>query len=471
MNRRSRMLLILGAAVALLAAAFAVVAWHPWRTAADDSPDPAGAEPPRQFVAISQLEASRLRSIALTSAAGTIELDNVEGAWKIVRPAPLALKPGPLNDLVFSVTTLSSERVIEERPEDLAPYGLDPPAVTVRVTLDDGTVRELYLGDMTPAGDTYYLMAQGDPRVFTVREHHGTYFHYGLQDLWEGARTPIDAGNVVYVRVRRSGATVLEIARTPELFRSDIELRTTTLSVVHPWAAAPKPVDLYTLTDFAKSFSSLRAEVAIDANAVDLSRYGLDRPSWDLLMKDGNGRSLHVMTGKTENGVLFLMFEGDPTIYAGDPNLLALLDVDPVRFASKQAVVVRIDRIDRLAVSSAGSRHVLEIRRATPGSEDGAQWLVDGRPVSAKAFKDFYTAAMSMQADAFHDDPVSGAPEVTLEFTMISGPLRTYAVDFVPYSREFYAVVKSGKSDMLVNRQQVRAVLRWLEDLVKAAGG
>ncbi len=53
--------------------------------------------------------------------------------------------------------------------------------------------------------------------------------------------------------------------------------------MVHPWASSPKPADLYTITDFASALSRLQAEVAIDANAKDLSRYGLDRPSWDLL--------------------------------------------------------------------------------------------------------------------------------------------------------------------------------------------
>ncbi len=89
---------------------------------------------------------------------------------------------------------------------------------------------------------------------------------------------------------------------------------------------------------------------------------------------------------------------------------------------------------------------------------------MDGFPVDVKAFKDFYTAAMSMQADAFHDDPVTAAPDVTMEFTMSSGSVRTYTVGFVPHSQEFYAVVKNGRSDMLVNRLQVKAVLKWLDD-------
>jgi hypothetical protein len=49
--------------------------------------------------------------------------------------------------------------------------------------------------------------------------------------------------------------------------------------------------------------------------------------------------------------------------------------------------------------------------------------------------------------------------------------VRTFTVGFVPYSQEFYAVVKSGRSDLLVNRQQVKVLLQWLEELAQKAGG
>lgn len=469
MKRRSLTLLALGGAVALLAAAGGLAAWHPWSRA--DAAGAVEAEPAMSFVAISNVAVDQLRSIELVGKAGTIELDSVEGAWKIVRPAVLELKEAPLNDLLFSVTTLSSERIIEENPRDLAPYGLDEPAVTVRVGLANGEVREFYLGDMTPAADTYYLMAKGDPRVFTVREHHGTYFRYVLQDLWAGARTPVDAADIAHARVVLAGKLRLEIAKTEELNRSDVEFRGTSLSVVYPWASAPKPADPAVVAEFAQSFASLQGEVAVDANPADPSRYGLDEPSAELLLGDGKGNSFHVTTGKTEDGVLYLRFEGDPTIYAGDPRLLALLDVDPFRFVNRLAMIVRLDRVDRLAISAGAVRHEMEIRRKTPGSEDGAAWLVDGGAVSEKAFKDFYVRAVSLQADALHDDPVSGSPDVTFAFTLNAGSVRTYTVSFVPHSQEFYAVVKGGRSDLLVNRQQVKVLLQQLEDLATSAGG
>ena len=136
--------------------------------------------------------------------------------------------------------------------------------------------------------------------MFTVREHHGTYYRYVLQDLWEGARTPIDAADIVRVRLVLAGKLRLDLARTEELNRSDVEFRGTSLSVVYPWASAPKPADPAVVTEFARSFGSLQGEVAVDANPADLSRYGLDKPSAELLLGDGQGNSFRVMTGKVE---------------------------------------------------------------------------------------------------------------------------------------------------------------------------
>ncbi len=476
MKRRSLTLLALGGAIVLLVAAGVLVAWHPWTRAAGATASGAGgaateAEPPAKFVTISALSVDSLQSIELASRPGTIELDDVEGIWKIVKPAVLAVKQGPLQDLLYSVTNLSSERVIEEHPANLAQYGLEPPEVTVRLHLTTGEVRELYLGNMTPAGDSYYLMARGDSRVFTVREHHGTYFHYMIQDLWEGGRTPIDAGNVVFLKLARQGKTVVQLERTEELYRSSIEFRPNALSVVYPWAAAPKPVDSVAVTGFASSLSALRSEVAVDANPGDKAPYGLDHPSAELQLVDNTGNKLHVFTGTVDGPVLFLQFEGDPTVYAGDARLLDLLNVDPFQFVNKYAVIVKLDRVDRLEIARGGTRHVLEVRRKTPGSEDGAEWLVDGHAVAVKAFKNFYTDAMSLQIDGLHDGAATGAAEVTMTFMLNSGSARTFTASFVPYSQEFYAVLKGGKGDILVNRQQVKVLLEELDSLASAASG
>jgi hypothetical protein len=336
------------------------------------------------------------------------------------------------------------------------------------VTLTNGEIREVYLGDMTPAGDSYYLMAKGDSRVFTVREFHGTYYQYSLRDLWEGARNPIDASYIVALRILKQGKPVVEIEPTQALYKADVEFRGTTLSVVYPWTVLPKPADLYFLTAFVRSLQDLLPEVAIDANPADLSRYGLDRPQAELYIRDGTGSILHVYAGAQQGQALFLRFEKDPTVYAGDPNLLQILAVNAFQFASKNAAIVKLDNIDTLTITAGAVRHVLEVQRATRGSEEGAQWLVDNRPVDEKSFKDAYVAAVSLQVDSYNDKPVSGAPDVTMTFGMNTGAA-PFTVRFIPWSDQFYQVNKPGRADILVNRQQVKVLLGIIDSLAAKA--
>ncbi len=473
MRRRSLTLLVLGCALALVAAAGGLVAWHPWTSAGSESAaapggEAGGAQPPQAFVPILQYDQDLIRSVALTSAAGTIELDEVQGTWKIVKPALLEVKKSALDDLLYSLSNLASERVIEDHPRDLSIYGLDRPLVTVTLTLTNGTVREVFLGNMTPAGDSYYLMAKGDSRVFTVREHHGTYFQYTLRDLWAGARTPIDASYIVALRIAKQGKPLVEIRQTEALYKSDVEFRGTTLSVVYPWAAQPKPADLYFLTGFVTSFQSLQGEVAVDANPADKAKYGLDKPQYELYLRDGTGNTLHVYVGNEQGAALFLQFEKDPTVYAGDPQLLKILSVDAFQFASKNAAIVKLDNVDTLTFTAGAVRHVMEVKRATKGSEVGAQWLVDGHPVPEKSFKDAYVTAVSLQVDSYNDKPVTGAADVTMTFGLNTGA-GPFVVRFIPWSDEFYQVSKAGRSDILVNRQQVKVLLGAIDALAAAA--
>ena len=471
MKRRSLTLLVLAAALVILAAVTGIIAWHPW------SPDGVNTQavdgqPPMEFVTISEIDQNQVKSVQLVSASGTIELVRSQNTWEMAKPGKLDVKPGPVQDLLYSISNLVSERVIEEQPEGLEPYGLDIPIVTVRITLDTGEVRELYLGDITPAADSYYLMAEGDPRVFTVREHHGAYFSYGIPDFWVGSRKPIDPNYIVALKIMKQEKPVLEIASTMELYRNDVEFRGTTFSVVYPWTSSPKAVDLNFLTSFVASVASLNTEVAVDANPADKAKYGLDRPSFELLIQDGHGEILHVITGKQEQGMLYLQFANDPTVYAGDPRLLSLLEIEPFAFVSKNAAIVDIRKVDSLTITFGNVKHVLEIRRETPGSEEGAEWLVDGRAIDVKTFKDFYVFSISLQIDAFYEDEgaVDASVEAEMTFEINEGPVPALKVEFVPYSQEFYAVRKNGKGGILVNRQQVNALVAELDKLVQYAG-
>lgn len=94
------------------------------------------------------------------------------GNWQITQPESFGADQSTINGALASLSALNSERVVEDKPSDLKRYGLDQPAVEVRVTEKDNKTQKLLFGDDTPAGGAVYAMLAGDPRVFTVSSYN-----------------------------------------------------------------------------------------------------------------------------------------------------------------------------------------------------------------------------------------------------------------------------------------------------------
>ena len=90
------------------------------------------------------------------------------GDWQVAETPVLPGDSGIIGSLVTSVSTLNSERIVEDKPADLTPYGLAKPAIEAEISTKDGKGSKLLLGDNTPTGSGTFAMIEGDPRLFTV---------------------------------------------------------------------------------------------------------------------------------------------------------------------------------------------------------------------------------------------------------------------------------------------------------------
>lgn len=113
----------------------------------------------------------------------TVLKKDASGKWSLAAPKPLAVDVDAVTGITNTLNPLSSDRVIEEKAADLAPYGLNTPAVELDITGKDGKVRKLLIGDDTPTGGSVYAALAGDPRVFTMSSSLKTSLDKSWQDL------------------------------------------------------------------------------------------------------------------------------------------------------------------------------------------------------------------------------------------------------------------------------------------------
>lgn len=97
-----------------------------------------------------------------------------EGNWKLTAPQPLAVDQDAVRGIVTTVTSLDSNRLIEEKAGDLAGYGLNAPTVAISIGQKGGKSSKLLVGDETPTGGNFFAKLANDPRVFTIASWNKT---------------------------------------------------------------------------------------------------------------------------------------------------------------------------------------------------------------------------------------------------------------------------------------------------------
>jgi Domain of unknown function (DUF4340) len=105
------------------------------------------------------------------------------GKWQITAPKPLGADQEAVSGLVSTVSSLNSERVVDDKPADLSQYGLAQPSLELDITTKDPKPQKLLLGDDTPAGNAVFVKLDGDPRVFTIASYNKSSLDKSASDL------------------------------------------------------------------------------------------------------------------------------------------------------------------------------------------------------------------------------------------------------------------------------------------------
>jgi len=155
------------AAVVVLAALGGAAWWSEKKEKADAAKPAADATPK-----ILTIPADQFQQIDLVKKnAPATEISKAGGSWKITQPKPLPADQDSVTSLVTSLSSLSSDRLIEDKASDLSSYGLTAPNEQVKITQKNGKVQTLLVGDDTPTGSGTFAKVEGDPRVFTIASY------------------------------------------------------------------------------------------------------------------------------------------------------------------------------------------------------------------------------------------------------------------------------------------------------------
>lgn len=129
------------------------------------------------------------------------------GKWQITAPLAAPADSTTVSAMLSSLSPLNSQRVVEDKAADLAPFGLNNPSVELDIAAKNNT-RRLLLGDAAPTGDAVYVAVAGDPRVYTAPSYIKTSLNKSLDDLRDKRFLPVDSSAVSGIQLIRKGENI-----------------------------------------------------------------------------------------------------------------------------------------------------------------------------------------------------------------------------------------------------------------------
>lgn len=459
--KRWRNVIILVVVLALLASSYAYLVKHPQ-----------GQKAQSQSIQVSSLNKDNIVKMTLKKKDGTLTFEKKDKEWVAGAPySSVKLDQTKVDDVAYTFASLSAEQIVDESPQDLAQYGLKDPVVTATATLKDGTTKTLYLGNKTPTG-TYYLMAEGDPKVYEVWMNHGEHLSYTLNDVRDTKLPEINTQELTYLKMWKEGGRTIEIKTNDSQSKDQAQFGLGLWQMTQPYN---EPMGVAT-DQFQKVLDAL-PQLAIDGfvedNPKDLSQYGLDKPKGELIVKDKNN-TLHIFIGKDKDDKQVYFKSADaPSVYTMSKDKLTFMDTKPFDIVDKFAYIVNIDDVDKIIVEGNGKTHVMTLTRTTKKAQKEGEkdevittYTVDGKTVEEQPFKKYYQSLIGLLVDAENNKQLEEVPEVKTTFFLNKGKEREVHVNYVPYDNDFYAVFRGGKAEFVVSRQQVDKMLQTLDDLI-----
>ncbi|MGA2097046.1 MAG: DUF4340 domain-containing protein [Candidatus Acidiferrum sp.] len=407
-------------AAIILAALSGVLYWSNHRKPADTEVKVSADAPPK-ILSLNTADITKL-DIRKKSVDEVSLARNDAGKWQMVAPNKAwHADQNEISAMLSTFSSLTSERLIEDKTTSLEPYGLANPSVEVDLTGKDNKTHKLLIGDATPTGDGVYVAVAGDPRVFTLSNYTKTNLDKSAKDLRDKRLLTFESDKLSRVELQAKKQDI-EFGRNKDQWQ-----------IVKP---KPLRADDSQVQELIRKLGDARMEVT--ASDDDQKKAAAEFAGGTLIatakLTDASGtQELQVRKNKTDYYAKSSAVEG---VYKVTADLGTSLDKGVDDFRNKKLFDLGSADPDKIELHDGPKSWFL-----TKGGDDW--WLPDGKKADAFSAQGFVEQVRDLAANAFVD---SGFSAATVALTVTSNGGKTIEKVEIAKSNDHYIAKRDGES-------------------------
>ena len=320
------------------------------------------------------------------------------GVWKITAPVAFPVDRDAVMPLVSTLTSVASDKVVDDKPGDLSQYGLNEPALSVTVRFKTGKSKLIAIGDATAIGSAFYARAEGDPHVYTLASYTKDSLDKKSADLRDRRMLTFNSDKL---------ARVVLTAR-----KAETEFGKNTSG---DWQIVkPKPyrADVFSVDDLVRRLKDVKLDPALSADDLKqaASTFNSAAPVATVTVTDANGsQKLEIRKTKAKDekdDKYFARSSVVEGVYAVEATTAKVFD----EFRNKKIFDFGFNDPSRVDYRSA--------KVQTTVSKAGEKWFRSGKPLDSSSIQSFIDKLRDLAATKFAEP---GSSSSDLELTVVSG--------------------------------------------------
>jgi len=332
--------------------------------------------------------------------------------WRLVKPVGADADQAQANNLARAIAEGVLVRTLDDKPADLAPFGLKPPTTTVTVTtFDHKTVPAIEVGKSTPIGFNTYVRLANSPAVLLTEGAFSSGMNKTVNDLRVRDLMAFKLDDVEKLTIARDNGQTVEIDRDGDNWK-----------IVKP---APSPADDTAVRMALGTLVNARASDFVADAPGNVNQYGLEKPHLTATVVLKNGEQQSMLFGFKQNeqgksGIYARRGERAP-VYAVAEYVMTSLDKSPLDFRDKTIVKVDPETVETVKVKNGDGEFTL--KRAPVGKWDvivGGKTSEGDIPVVERVLNQFRDLkGESIVADPMPSAQPFGLDNPALEITLV----------------------------------------------------
>lgn len=399
--------------------------------------------------------AENVKSVVV--AAGNFHVEGTrlnDGTWTVNNLLDSDIDKSKAKAFAESAIRITASAIIEQRPTNLAKYGLDKPGTTVTINKNDGTSDMIFIGAKSPVKNNYFVKTSRSDMVYALSS-------YAMEILTK----PVS----YYTEFVR-----FSMEDTSAISKVSIERRDITISLTREKTVSRLPYDSWLLTSPIKTAASsdyISNSVLGNISKINLSMplsegdFGFDHPVAKLTLtvkpynnekqKYGEEYTEQFTIGKKSEGNIYVLYKDKA--YSVPATYLEFVNSPLINMVMKLQSLVDITKVESVEVNYRSSSHILAITHSDEADSEMG-FKLDGVNISTEKAKKFYQDLIGIQIDGIYNGEAMGKNIMSVKYKGYDDA-QDINIEFKVINDLECAFVKNGETQFTVKKSTIEALM------------